>query len=57
MSHGDDHDFLAAIGIDDAERETAKNRLSESPPSRRADSRTFQHRSNCALDIIEKRVP
>ena len=57
VGNGDDHDLPLAIGIYDAERKAAKKRLSEPAPGRRADSRTFKDRLNCALDVIEKRVP
>src|SRR5689334_15562353 len=56
MGNSDDHDLFAAIGIYDAEGKTTKKRLSEFPTNGRTDSKTFQHRLNCALDVIEKRV-
>ena len=57
MGDSYDHDLATAIRIYNAERKTAKNRLSEFAPDGRADSRTLQHRLNCALDVIEKRAP
>jgi len=57
MGDGDDHDLFVAPRIDSGERKAAKDRFSESPTHRGADSRIFSDCLNCALDVIEKRLP
>ncbi len=57
MGDGNDHDLFFAKRIDNAERETAENRLPESPAHRRADSGTLSQHFNCAFHVIEKRFP
>jgi hypothetical protein len=57
MGNGDDHDLFVAPRIDNDEGKTPKNRLSESSAHRRADSRTFSDRLNCAFHVAKKRFP
>jgi hypothetical protein len=57
MGDGDDHDLFVALRIDNDEGKTAKNRLSESPAHRRADSRTLSDRLNGAFHVVKKRFP
>lgn len=57
MGNGDNHDLPIVLGIHDAEREAVEDGPSEFPPNGRADARTVPNCLNCALHIIEKRVP